>query len=125
MSSGLLPRQCKTKGHSGFENDLEDLESELLAAFVAIDVPAAFCAPEVFVDAAMIASDSWVSVLGAALSAFDDAVMLCSQESMWNDDSGASSFLKIDGFGDVSYYLLECYVLWPILDRPFSSLLVA
>ena len=64
----------------------------------------------------MIAS-SWVSMLGAALSAFDDAAMLCFQESMWNDDSM--------GFGDVSWYLVECYVLWPILDRPFSSPLVA
>ena len=49
------PGQCKTHGHSGFENVLEDFESDLLAAFVANDAPAAFCAPEVFVDAAMIA----------------------------------------------------------------------
>ena len=42
----------------------------------------------------MIASDSWVSMLGAALSAFVDAAMLCFQESMWNDDSGASSFYE-------------------------------
>ena len=67
MSSGLLPRvcafgvpgPCKTHGHSGFENDLD-------AAFVANDVPAAFCAPEVFVDAAMIAYDYWGLMLGAA-----------------------------------------------------------
>ena len=50
--------------------------TDLPAAFVANDVPAAFCAPGVFVDAAMIASDSWVSMLGAALSAFDDAAIL-------------------------------------------------
>ena len=37
---------------------LDSIESELLAAFVAIDVPAAFCAPEVFVDAAVIAFHS-------------------------------------------------------------------
>ena len=54
-----MPGQCKTHGHSGFENDFEDLESDLLAASVANDVPAAFCAPEVFVDAAMIAYDNW------------------------------------------------------------------
>ena len=133
MSSGLLPRVCafgvpgqgKTHGYSGFENDVEDLVTDLPAAFVANDVPAAFCALEVFVDAAMIASDSWVSMLGAALSAFDDAAMLCFQESMQNDDSGASTSVKIDGLGNVSWYLLECHVLWPILDRPFSSPLVA
>ena len=133
MSSGLLPRVCafgvpgqgKTHGYSGFENDVEDLVTDPPAAFVANDVPAAFCVPEVFVDAAMVASDSWVSMLGAALSAFEDAAMLCFQESVWNDDSGASYLMKNDGFGDVSWYLLECYVLWPILDRPFSSLLVA
>ena len=87
MSSGLLPRACafgvpgqgKTHGHSGFENDFEDLETDLLAAFVANDVPAAFCAPEVFVDAAMIASDFGDLMLGAALSAFEDAAMLCFQ----------------------------------------------
>ena len=107
MSSGLflrvcsfgVPGQSKTHGYSGFENDVEDLVTDLPAAFVANDVPAAFCAPVVFVDAAMIASDSWVSMLGASLSAFDDAAMLCVQESVWNDDSGASSFMKIGGFG--------------------------
>ena len=61
-------RDSKTHGNSGFENDVEDLETDLLAAHVANDVPAAFCAPEVFVDAAMVASDSWVSLFGAALS---------------------------------------------------------
>ena len=85
MSSGLLPRVCafgepgqsKTHGYSGFENDFEDLVSDLPAAFVANGVPAAFCAPEVFVDAAMIASDCWVSMLGAALSVHVDATALC------------------------------------------------
>ena len=106
---GLLPRVCafvvpgqsKTHGYSGFENDVEDLVTDLPAAFVANDVPAAFCAPEVFVDAAMVASDSWVSMLGAALSAFEDAAMLCFQGlcgMMWNDDSGASYLMKNDGF---------------------------
>ena len=93
MSSGLLPRvcafgvpgQCKTHGHSGFENVFEDFETDLPAAYFANDVPAAFCAPEVFVDAAMIASDSWALMLGAALSAFEDAAMLCFQEFEWND----------------------------------------
>ena len=42
---------------------MEDLESELLAAFAAIDVPAAFCALQIFVHAAMVAFDSWVSML--------------------------------------------------------------
>ena len=60
--------------NAGFENDVEDLVTDLPAAFVANDVPTAFCAPEVFVDAAMIASDCWVSMFGAALSAFEDAV---------------------------------------------------
>ena len=71
MSSGLLPRVCafgvpgqsKTHGYSGFENDVEDLVTDLPAAFVANVVPTAFCALEVFVDAALIASDSWVSML--------------------------------------------------------------
>ena len=102
MSSGLLPRVCafgvpgqrKTHGHSGFENDFEDLETDLLAAFVANDVPAAFCAPEVFVDAAMIASDYWGLMLGAALSAFEDAAMLCFQKSEWDGETGASFLLK-------------------------------
>ena len=84
MSMGLLPRDCafgvsgrsKTHGHSGFEKDFEDLE----AAIEAKDVPAAFCAPEVFIDAAMIVSDSGVSMLGAALSAFEDVAMLCFSE---------------------------------------------
>ena len=65
----------------------EDLVTDLPAAYVANDVPAAFCAPEVFVDAAMIASYSWVLVLGAALSAFEDTAVLCFQESEWSDDS--------------------------------------
>ena len=106
MSSGLLPRvcafgvpgQCKTHGHSGFENDFEDLETDLPAAYVANDVTAAFCLPEVFVDAAMIASDNWVLMLGAALSAFEDAAMLCLQESECNDDSGGSYLMKNEGF---------------------------
>ena len=72
--------------------------TELPAAFVANDVPAALYAPAVFVDAAVIASDYWVSMLGAALSAFDDASMLCFQESIQTDDSCASSLMKIDGF---------------------------
>ena len=105
MSSGLLPRVCafgvpgqgKTHGHSGFENDFEDLVTDLPAAFVANDVLAAFYAPEVFVDAAMIASDYWVSLIGAALSAFNDA-MLCFQKSIQTDDFRASSLMKIDGF---------------------------
>ena len=80
-------------------------------------MPAAFCALEVFVGAAVVASDSWVSMLG-------DAAMLCLQESMWNDDSGASYPMKNDGFGRRLYFLERC-VLWPILDRPFSSHLVA
>ena len=100
MSSGLLPRVCafgvpgqsKTHGHSVFENDFEDLVTDLPATFVANDVPAAFCAPEVFVDAAMIASDYWVSLIGAALSALNDA-MLCLQKSMQTDDLGASSLM--------------------------------
>ena len=106
MSSGLLPRvyafgvpgHGKTHGHSGFENDFEDLVTDLLAAFVANDVPATFCAPEVFVDAAMIASDSGVSMLGAALSAFEDAAMLCSQKSEWNGEIGGSYLVKNEGF---------------------------
>ena len=106
MSSGLLPRVCafgvpgqsKTDGHSRFENDFEDLVTDLPAAFVANDVPAAFFAPEVFVDAAMIASDYWVSLIGAPLSAFNDVAMLCFQKSMQTDDFGASSLMKIDGF---------------------------
>ena len=65
MSLGLLPRVCafgvpgqsKTHGYSGFENDVEDLVTDLPAAFFGNDVPAAFCVPEVFVDAAMIGSD--------------------------------------------------------------------
>ena len=92
MSSGLLPRVCafgvpgqsKTHGNSGFENDVEDLVTDLPAAFVANDVPAAFYAPAVFVYAAMVASGSWFSMLGAALSAFDDAAMLCVHESLLN-----------------------------------------
>ena len=68
MSSGLLPRVCasgvpgqsKTHGQSGFENDFGDLVSDLLAAIVANDVPAAFCTPEVFVDAAMLLMIIWV-----------------------------------------------------------------
>ena len=104
MSSGLLPRVCafwvpgqgKTHGHSGFENDFEDLETDLPAAFVANDVPAAFCAPDVFVDATMIASDSWVSMLGAALSAFED--MLCFQKSEWHGETGVSCLMKNEGF---------------------------
>ena len=52
--------QSKTHGHSGFENDVEDLVTALPAAFVANDVLAAFYALEVSVDAAMIASDCWV-----------------------------------------------------------------
>ena len=73
-----VPGQCKTHGHSGFENDFEDLVTDLPAAYVAND-----CARCVllhlrfFVDAAMIASDSWVLILGAALSPFEDAAMLC------------------------------------------------
>ena len=86
MSSGLLPRVCasgvpgqsKTHGQSGFENDLGDLP----AAIVANDVPAAFCAPEVFVDAAMIAYDYLGLMVGAALSVYVDAAALCSQIMM-------------------------------------------
>ena len=68
MSLGLLPRVCafgvpgqgKTHGHSGFERDFEDLETDLPAAFVANDVPAAFCAPEVFVDCFLqLGFDAW------------------------------------------------------------------
>ena len=107
MSLGVLPRVCafrvpgqiKTHGYSGFENDVEDLVSDLPATFDANDVPAAFCAPEVSVDAAMIASDCWVSMLAAALSALEDAAMLCFMESMWNDESGASHLMKNAGFG--------------------------
>ena len=92
MSSGLLPRVCpfgvpgqrKTHGHPGYENDFVDLESDLPAAFVANDVPAAFCAPEVFENAAMIACDFWGLMLGAKISAFEDAAMLCFQKSEWN-----------------------------------------
>ena len=87
MSSGLLPRVCasgvpgqsKTHGQSGFENDFGNLVSDLLAANVAFDVPAAFCAPEVFVDAAMIAYDYLGMMIGAALSVYVDAAVLCSQ----------------------------------------------
>ena len=69
----LLPRVCafgepgqiETHGYSRFEKNVVDLVSDLPAAFVANDVPAAFCALEVFVVAAMIASDCWVSMLGA------------------------------------------------------------
>ena len=43
----------------------------------------------------MIASDSWVSMIGAALTAFDVAAMLCVHESMLNDHSGASSFFEV------------------------------
>ena len=101
LMSSLLPRVCaswvpgqsKTHGHSGFENDVEDLVTDLPAAFVAIDVPAAFHVPEVFVDAAMIASDYWVSLFGAALSALFDA-MLCLQ----TDDLGVSSLMNVYGF---------------------------
>ena len=101
MSPGLLPRVCafgvpgrgKTHGHSGFENDFGDLETDLPAAFVANDVPAAFCAPEVFVDALMIASNIWVSMLGSALSA-----MLCFQKSEWNGETGVSFLMKNEWF---------------------------
>ena len=88
MSSGLLPRVCaswvpgrsKTHGQSGLENDFGDLVSDLLAAIVAFDVPAAFCALEVFVDAAMIAYDYLGMIVGAALSVYvDAAAALCSQ----------------------------------------------
>ena len=90
MSSGLLPRVCaswvpgqsKTHGQSGFENDFGDLVSDLPAAIVANDVPAAFCAPEVFVDAAMIAYDYLGLMVGAALSVYVDAAALCSQIMM-------------------------------------------
>ena len=38
-------------------------------------------------------------MIGAALSAFDDAAMLCVHESMLNDDSGTFiSFLRFAGF---------------------------
>ena len=40
-----MPGQRKTHGYSGFENDVEDLVTDLPAAFVANDVPAAFCVP--------------------------------------------------------------------------------
>ena len=89
-----MPGQCKTHGHSGFENDFEDLESDLLAASVANDVPAAFCAPEVFVDAAMIAYDNWGLMLGAALSVYEDAAMLCFQKSELNGKTGAFFFYE-------------------------------
>ena len=46
----------------------------------------------------MIVSDSWVLMLGAALSAFEDAAMLCFQESEWNDDSDDSYLMKNEGF---------------------------
>ena len=102
MSSVLLPRVCafgvpgqgKTHGHSGFENDFEDLETDLLAAFVSNGVSAEFCAPEVFVDAAMIASDIGDLMLGAALSAFEEAAMLRFQKSEWNGETGASYLNK-------------------------------
>ena len=42
----------------------------------------------------MIASDSWVSMLGAALSAFEDAAMLCFQKSKWNGETGVSDLMK-------------------------------
>ena len=90
MSSGLLPRVCasgvpgqsKTHGQSGFENDFGDLVTDLPAALVAFDVPAAFCATVVFVDAAMIAYDYWGLMIGAALSVYVDAAILCSQKMM-------------------------------------------
>ena len=73
-------------------------------------------------DVAGFASDSWVSMLGAALSAFDDAAMLCFQESMQIDDSGASSFMKIDGFWVrflVSSGLLRIiFQFWIVLSCP-------
>ena len=59
-----------------------DLVTDLLAAFVAFDVPAAFCAPEVFVDAATTACDYWGLMIGAALSVYVDAAVLCSQKMM-------------------------------------------
>ena len=103
LPSRLLPRvcafevpgQCQTHGHSGFENDLEDIESDLLAAFVANDVPAAFCAPEVFVDAAMVAYDYWGLMIGAALSVYDDAAMLCFQKFELNSETGLGRFLEL------------------------------
>ena len=59
-------------------------------------MPAAFCAPEVSVDAAMIASDFWDLMPGASLSAFEDAAMLCFQtsECEWNGETGASHLMK-------------------------------
>ena len=51
-------------------------------------MPAAFCASEVFVDAAVISSDFGDLMLGAALSAFDFAAMLCFQKSEWNGETG-------------------------------------
>ena len=45
VSSSLRAGQRKTHGYSGFENDVEDLVTYLPAAFVANNVPAAFCVP--------------------------------------------------------------------------------
>ena len=125
MSLGLLPRVCafgvpgqfKTHDCSGFENDVEDLVTDLPAAFVANDVPGAFCAPEVFVDAAMIASDRWVSMLGAALSAFEDAAMLCfsgvcvdlmKNDGFWERFLAFSGVLRIVANSGSSLFVSPC-----------------
>ena len=44
----------------------------------------------------LIASDSWV--FDVWCRAFEDAAMLCFQESEWFDGSGASYLLKNEGF---------------------------
>ena len=58
----------------------------------------------------MIAVDSTVTMLGAALSAFEDAAMLCFQRSEWNGETGV-------------LYLMESGWFWGrFLDRYGVSL---
>ena len=106
-----VPGQGETHGSSGFETDLKNVgmfDSGSLAASVASDWPAAFIEPEVFVVAALNAF-VWVIVgplvfacvatLGAVLSAFWFAAMMCLQrfvtgalmELEWETDQQAAA----------------------------------
>ena len=83
--------------------------TDLPAAFVAYDVPAAFCALVVFVDASMIAYDYWGLMIGAALSVYVDAAILFSQKMM-----NGWVFERFLELLEVLFWIVHlCFSLWP------------
>ena len=133
-----VPGQAKTQGRSGFETDQKNFgmfDSGLLAASVASDWHAAFIEPEVFVVAALnaidwvIVSPLWfacVATLGAVLSAFGFAAMMCFQrfvtgalmELTWETDHDDHVSASVGTFPSVTCSRWKAAVAWTLVPRP-------